>query len=180
MDSQPMRRSPLTIGLVLLLLGVFFFAVMQGMISGDWLNLNWPVLWPVVTILLGGAIFAGAFGRVGQLRTAAAAFGALVVVLGLFVFATTLGYLAWEDQGRLWPIYPLSLGVALLVGYAVSGLEERIYLISGLAVGVISLLLLAISLTQTYLYISQLWPIALIIIGVLLLVLQPNQPLRRR
>lgn len=180
MDSQPMRRSRLTSGLVLIVLGVFFFALMQGMIPWDWLNLNWSVLWPGAMILLGGAIFAGAFARVGQPRTAAAMFGALVVLLGLFFFATTLGYLAWEDQGRLWPIYPLSLGLALLVGYVVSGLEERNYLISGLAVGGISLLLLAISLTQTYLYISQVWPIALILVGVLLIVLRPNQPLRRR
>jgi hypothetical protein len=180
MHSQPLRGSNRPIGLVLIVLGLVFFAITQGLISWDWLNLNWSVLWPAVTILLGGAIFAGAFTRVGQTRTAAATFGAMVVLLGLFFFATTLGYLAWEDQGRLWPIYPLSLGLALLVGYVVSGQQDRSYLISGLAVGVISLILLAITVTQTYLYVTQVWPIALIIVGVLLIMLRPDRTLRRR
>jgi hypothetical protein len=180
MDGKRMRDSGLTAGLVLIVLGLFFFATIQGVIPGTWLNLNWNVLWPLLMILIGAAIVVGALARVGPGRSAGATFGTLVVLVGAFFFATTLGYISWEDQGRLWPLYPLSLGLALLVGYLASGLEQRGYLISGLIIAPISVLLLAVALTQTYLYLSHVWPLALILVGVLLIVLRPNQTWHRR
>jgi len=166
-------------GLVLIVLGLFFFATTQGMIPWNWLNVDWNVIWPVLMVLIGAGIFVQAFSRVGQPRAVAATFGSLVVMLGAFFGATTLGYLSWSDQGTLWPIYPLSLGVAFLIGYVMAGMEQRSYLIAGLIITPISLLLLAVALTNTYLYLSQVWPLALILLGVLLLVLRPTQPVSK-
>lgn len=180
MDSKQMRGSSVTVGLVLIVLGLFFFATTQGIIPGTWFNLNWEVIWPVMMIMLGAAIFVGALSRVGQPRAAAATFGSLVVLLGAFFFATTVGFISWEDQGRLWPIYPLTLGVALLIGYLMSGLEQRGYLISGLLVASIGLVLLVVALTNTYLYLSQIWPLALMFLGVLMIVRRPTQTPRHR
>jgi hypothetical protein len=174
MESRHIRGSNLTVGLILIVLGVFF-AVTQGAIPSPWFNLNWEVGWPMMMILLGGAIFAGAFSRVGQARAAAATFGSVVILIGAFFLATTLGFVSWEDQGRLWPIYPLSVGVGLLIGYLLSGLDLRNYLIGGLIVGFVSLILLTVTLTNTYLYLSQIWPMALILMGVLLIVMRPTQ-----
>jgi hypothetical protein len=179
MERRRAQNSSLLAGLVLIVLGLFFFAGTQGLIPWNWLNLDWSVVWPVLMILIGAAILAGAFSRVGQAQAVAGLFGSLVVMLGAFFFATTLGYIAWEDQGTLWPINPLALGLAFLVGYLLSGLEQRSYLISGLIITPIALILLLIALTNTYLYLSQAWPLALILVGVLLLVLRPNQPVSK-
>jgi hypothetical protein len=148
---------------------------------GAWngLSLAEGMIWPVLLMLLGGAIFARAFSRVGQSRIVAATVGALVVLLGGFFLVATLGFLSWADQGRLWPVYPLSLGLALLAGYVVAGQQDRGYLISGLAIGAVSLILLAIAVTQTYVYVSQIWPIALIIAGLLWIGLRPTRTLPR-
>ena len=38
--------------------------------------------------------------------------GTIPLLVGAFFFATTIGILSWEDQGRLWPVYLLIVGVA--------------------------------------------------------------------
>ena len=94
-----------------------------------------------------------------------------ILLLGTFFFATTTGVLSWSDQGSLWPIYPLIVGVAFFAAYFASGREQAGYLVPGAILSLVGLVFLGITLTgASYDYIGKIWPIFLIIAGVILLV----------
>jgi hypothetical protein len=97
--------------------------------------------------------------------------GTIPFLLGVFFFATTLGILSWSDQGTLWPVYPLVVGVAFFAAYLASGRKQAGYLVPAVVltgVGVVFLGVLQIA--GSYAAIGKLWPIFLIIAGVLMLV----------
>ena len=55
------RNSSLVIGIVLLAIGVWYFA--DRTLGLDLPRLNWNDLWPIALILLGGWIIAGPYLR---------------------------------------------------------------------------------------------------------------------
>jgi hypothetical protein len=127
--------------------------------------------WPVVPILVGAALLTMAVMADGQGRRAAlVTFGTIPLLMGLFLFATTLGILDWDAQGTLWPLYPLIIGVSLLAGFLVSGTGNRGLLISGLGFASIGAIFLGITLYGDYSLLGQIWPVYLIIAGLLMLV----------
>ena len=77
--------------------------------------------WPVAVIALGAILFGLSFSNgLRSARAASTLFGTMFLLLGAFFLLTTLDVLAWADQGRLWPIYPMIVGVAMLVSYVAS------------------------------------------------------------
>ena len=52
------------------------------------------------------------------MRSSLAFVGTIPLLVGIFFQAITLEFISWEDQGRLWPIYPLIVGVASLAAYS--------------------------------------------------------------
>ena len=85
---------------------------------------------------------------------------------------TTNGILSWSDQGTLWPIYPLVVGLAFLAAYLASGFKMIGYLIPGVILSLVGLVFLGIYWTGApYEYIGNIWPIFLILAGVLILFL---------
>jgi hypothetical protein len=170
-------NSRLVLGTVLIILGLLAFIGTLGIWNFDRLFnwIDWNIVWPAAMILLGLAILSGTFLTPGgRPHPGSATFGTIVTLLGIFFLATTLGYLSWSDQGVLWPIYPLVVGIGLLVGYFTAQREQPGYLVGGLVTGTIGLAFLAVSVTNSYQYMSMIWPLALILGGVLLLAVRPR------
>jgi hypothetical protein len=168
METKYYRSSSVVIGLMLIVLGLAFFAATQGAFGLDWGN-----IWPLFPIVVGIGLLVAAFvADNANSRAGLVVPGTIALLLGSFFLATTTGILSWSDQGTLWPIYPLIVGVSLLAAYAVSGFRQPGYLIPGLIVSMVGLVFLGVVLTGTaYDYIGKIWPIFVIIAGVLILVL---------
>jgi hypothetical protein len=166
MDTRQLKNGNVLMGLALIVLGLVFLAVTQGAF-----NLSWGNFWPLIPMIVGAFLLLQAFVTEIPARRAGLVIGGTIALLtGAFFFATTTGILDWSDQGRFWPVYPLIVGVAFLAAYLATGMTFPGYLIpAGILIGV-GLVFGAILLTGTsFAYIGKLWPIALIIIGVLML-----------
>jgi hypothetical protein len=168
MESRYYRNGSVISGVMLIMLGLIFFAATQGAFGLDWGN-----MWPLFPALAGLAMLVMALvadnpkARVGWVLP-----GTIALLMGGFFVATTSGILSWSDQAVLWPIYPLVVGVAFLAAYVASGFREPGYLIPGAIISLAGLAFLGIMLTGTsYAYIGQIWPIFLILAGVLILIL---------
>ncbi|MFL5732773.1 MAG: LiaI-LiaF-like domain-containing protein [Chloroflexia bacterium] len=153
-------------GAILIVLGLIFLAATQG-----FLNLDWGNIWPLFLILAGAATLSQAIMTTGPRRRAGLVFGGTIpFLLGVFFLATITGLLSWSDQAVLWPIYPLIVGVAFLAAYFTSGREQSAYLLPGSIITLIALLFLGITLTGIgFSYIATIWPVFLIVAGLLIL-----------
>jgi hypothetical protein len=92
-----------------------------------------------------------------------------MLLMETFFFATTRGVVSWD----LWPIYPLILGMALLAGFFAYGRDQPVWLQgAGWLIGT-SILFLAIIWTTGSLHaIGKLWPLLIVLGGVLLILQQ--------
>lgn len=93
----------------------------------DWgwaepLNTWWPLLLVVVGLVLVGIALMPAT----RVKSAPVLVGSMLLMLGIFFQATTLGAISWEDQGRLWPLYPIIFGLALLASTVASRKDRHI------------------------------------------------------
>jgi len=110
--DQFRRRDPLgavTGGLVLILLGVAFLLVQNGMFGVTWEN-----FWGVFLIGLGGILLLQAFLRAilpGYRR------GVIGLVIGAFVLiAIGMIPFAGTEWGKWWPLALIVLGILMLLG----------------------------------------------------------------
>ncbi|HEY0070227.1 MAG TPA: hypothetical protein VGE04_09695 [Chloroflexia bacterium] len=175
MDTKGYLNISMVGGLVLIVLGVILFAVTQGAF-----NLNWGNIWPPLIMLAGVVILVRAFrARDAGARSGMVLGGTILLLLGAFFFATTVGLISWGDQGALWPMYPLIVGVAFFAAYFASGRETSAYLVPGVILTLVAVVFLGIILSgSSYAILGRLWPIFLVIGGVLLLVM-PRVALKR-
>jgi hypothetical protein len=165
--SRQRNNSSIALGVSLIVVGLVFFAVTQGMFGLDWGNI-WPVFPMLGGLLL--LIFASSLRDRGR-RAGLVLAGTIPLLLGMFFLATTMGIVSWSDQGVLWPIYPLIAGLACFAAYIASEREQSGYLIPGAVLSLVGIVFLVILLTSaTGSYIARLWPLALIIAGVVVLV----------
>src|SRR5258708_35307474 len=102
------RSGAVIPGLLLVALGAWLLAGTLGVRLP-----SVATLWPVALIVFGLAFLAQFFagGRRGEGLVFT---GVAATLLGAFFLAITLGRLTWNDAGRLWPIYVLIGGLALL------------------------------------------------------------------
>ena len=108
-----------------------------------------------------------------QVSNGATVAGIILIVLGIVFFVVTLGAfdLTWSNMGTLWPVFPIIVGLAFVAGYFAGGREEPGLLWAAAIIGGIGLVFLFITGTAVgYGVLAQLWPIALIILGLLMLV----------
>jgi hypothetical protein len=167
MDTKENNYGGAIGGAILIVLGLVFLAATQGFFS-----LDWGTIWPLFPMLAGAAGLAQAFLVEDRNRPAGLVLGGMIPLLvGAFFFATTMGLISWSDQGTLWPVYPLIVGVAFFAAYFVSGREQPAYLVPGAILSLVALVFLGIMLTgSSYSLIGRFWPLFLIIAGVLLLI----------
>lgn len=146
-------------------LGLFFLAITVGPLRwsdlGDW--------WPIFP-MIGGLAFITtfAFGREREPGLLVPGLGGFLV--GCFFFLYTLGVLDWDDMGLHWPAFPLIGGLTFL-GLWLADMRKVGILIPaglGIAVGVFGFIdtLWGIS----FLWLFDAWPIALILLGLIIIV----------
>ncbi len=148
-------------GGVLVALGTYLLLAKLGLDTPDL-----GTLWPIFPFTLGVAFLASFFG--GESRDPGPVCpGTLGVLLGLFFFAFTLGFLSWEDMGVLWPCFPLIVGLSFLATWlAYRGKQPGLLVPAGINL-LVGLGGLALTLGVVDLDTAQLaWPIALIAVGV--------------
>jgi len=151
---------------VLIALGLVFFAATQGVF-----DLTWGTIWPLFPMIAGGFILLQALHTFDARSRAGAVMGGTILLLvGAFFFTTTLGLIDWSDQAILWPVYVLIVGVAFFAAYFASGMTERGYLVPASILTIGGLLFLSITLLGSYALMGKIWPIFLIIGGVIILI----------
>jgi hypothetical protein len=110
-------------------LGGFAFLLFAGaslLFLGAWFALRSigaplpgiDAMWPIFPTLVGAAFLLGfalqprAWGLVLP--------GTMVLLVGGFFFAFTLGPLDWTDMSRLWPVFPLIVGLSFVAMWLAS------------------------------------------------------------
>jgi hypothetical protein len=132
-----------------------------------WFNEDWEeTWWPIFPIATGAVLLVvAALATTARARSNLLFFGLVPLLLGGFFLITTLGLISWEDQGRLWPVYPLVVGVGSLAAHFAMGEKERFNLVSGLVLCGVGLFFLPITLLNETLM-AQLWPLLIIVVGI--------------
>lgn len=175
METRNNNLGSLIPGIVLIVLGLVFFAATQGAF-----NLNWGTIWPAFIMIGGAAVLLQAFLTPDPRRRAGLVLGGTIpLLIGAFFFATTTGLLDWSAQGTLWPIYPLIVGVAFFAAYLTSGLTQTGYVVPGAILTLVGLVFLGVALVGSYDIMGKIWPIFLILAGVLVLVAPQARRLNR-
>lgn len=164
-------------GLVLILIGGWFLAQNLGVLLPDIWNL-WPGF-----IVLGGVSSLTKYFSQGRVNGAHLFNATLAILLGVFFFMFTLGVWQWEMMAQFWPLLLIIVGAAFFVQWLVEIRVTR-RLILALVVGGIGVFFLPSTLgwlaPELASQIQRLWPIALIVAGIVVLfggVLKQNQNL---
>jgi hypothetical protein len=177
------RRGALVPALFLILLGVFFLLVNFGALP----RLSIAQLWPGIIVLV-GLMFWGGY-LLGRQHDAGLAFvGTIVTLVGAFFFLFTLhvnipgyGPVEWSDMGRLWPAFPLIVGVAFVVLWLAGRLRDVGVLFPAAILLIVGLGGFAFTLGDIpgWQNLLNWWPVLLIVLGLGVLVQslrRPRQP----
>lgn len=104
---------PLFLGGSLLLLGAWFALRQVGApLPGI------EAMWPVFPTLVGAAFLLGFLLQPRNYGLVLP--GTIILLVGLFFFAFTLGPLDWHQMKELWPIFPLIVGLSFVAMWVAS------------------------------------------------------------
>lgn len=146
---------------------------------GGWLlaqNLKVPLpdirsLWPAFPII-GGMALLGDYFASGRQDSGKVFVGVAAILVGAFFFMFTLGYWSWGSMEQSWPLFVLIGSVAFFAQWLAEPSRRSVLLpaVIALAVGLSFLPATSGLLPDTLArQILQLWPLALVIAGVVLL-----------
>ncbi|MBM4424717.1 MAG: hypothetical protein FJ030_15250 [Chloroflexi bacterium] len=161
------HRGSIVAGIILIGIGAWLLAERLG-VQLPGIN----ALWPALVILLGIASFADYFYD-GRQDTDKVFFGMAATLVGGFFFQFTLGKLEWAQMRVYWPVFVLIFSAASFAQWLAAPSKRGVLIPAtvGLAVGLFfmatNLNLLGPNLSKQ---ISQLWPVALILLGLIVLV----------
>ncbi len=174
------RRGALVPALLLILLGTFFLLVNIGVLPA----LSITQLWPGIVILVGLMFWAGYF--FGRQHDAGLAFvGTIVTLVGAFFLLFTLhlnlpgyGLVEWSDMGRLWPAFPVIVGVAFVVLWLAGRLRDSGVLFPAAILLIVGFGGFAFTLgdISNWRTLFNLWPVLLILLGLGALVQSLRRP----
>lgn len=174
------RRGAIVPALFLILLGAFFLLVNFGVLP----SLSITELWPGIVVLV-GLMFWGGYLFGGRHDPGLAFVGTIVSLVGLFFFLFTLhinvpgfGPIGWGDMGRLWPAFPLIVGIAFVVLWLTGRMRDM-----GLWIPATILLLVgaggfAFTLGDmpNWRTLVSFWPVLLIVLGLIVLLQSIRKP----
>jgi len=168
-EMTKQQRSALWTGLGFIGLGV---ALILAQFIG------WDRIWPLFP-LLGGLAFLVGYVASGFRESGFVFVGVLATLLGIFFFGFSLGFWEWGDMRRLWSVFPLIAGIAFVALFV----AERARDTGPLAVGCAAVIVGIVGLAVTYGYVGariwKLWPLLLVLAGIIGLVGAFLQFLRR-
>ncbi len=154
-------------GLILIVLGLWFLLSELGV---EWLNADQG--WPIFVALVGVLFWLG-FIFDARHDPGHAFLGTGAVLTGLYLLLFTTGVYQWSDMDKMWPGFALIGGIAFLVLWLANRLRDPGTLVP--AVGGILAGLVGFSYTlgglseDRFQTIMNLWPVLLILLGVILL-----------
>jgi hypothetical protein len=144
-------------------------------------------LWPGIVVVVGLVFWIGYVTSAG--RDPGLAFvGTIVTLVGAFFFLFTLnvsvpglGVIGWGDMARLWPAFPLIVGVAFVVLWVTNKFRDTGVLVPAAILLIVGLGGFAFTLGEVpaLRQIVDWWPVLLIVLGVAFLVqsfARPKQP----
>lgn len=162
------NRGSILAGIILIVVGVWILA--------ERLGVNLPgigALWPAIIIVVGLAALADYLYE-GRRDTDKIFFGVAAALVGGFFFLFTLGRLSWaEDMRRYWPVFVLIFSAASFAQWIAAPSKRgvlvpaSISLLVGLFFMATNFNILNRALSQQIL---QLWPLILILLGLIVLV----------
>jgi hypothetical protein len=163
------RVGVLIAGVVLICLGLVW-----GL--AQWIG--WEQIWPVFP-LLGGLGFLAGWVASGFKEDGFVFVGIAAVLLGFFFFGFSLGFWEWGEMSELWPVFPGIGGIAFIALFLADPRHDP----GSLVVGVIALLVGVVGLLINFGVLGRdvvrLWPILLILGGLIGLVAALFRMLRR-
>lgn len=155
-----MKMSDMVIGVGLVILGILFLSENIGFISFDFQN-----VWPVFVILAGAGFWVGYFQdrkNYGLLMPAT-----ILVVYGLlFLYCSLEG---WYLMSHWWPVFILGPGIGFFMMYLLGEKEKGMLVPAFILCGIAILFMISHSGFWRY------WPVALIIIGLILIFRNRNK-----
>jgi hypothetical protein len=150
------RQATIWLGLGLIGLGIVF-------VLGLWIG--WESIWPIFVLAGGVASLVGY--AVGGFRESGLVFlGVGAILVGLFFFGFSLGYWAWSDMAWLWPIFPIIGGIAFVALFFADRGKDVGTLGVGCAAFLVGIAGLAVYLGFVGSEIVRLWPLLLVLLGV--------------
>jgi hypothetical protein len=97
--------------------------------------------------------------------------GTFGLLLGSFFFLFSFGVFEWEQMSELWPVFPLIAGLAFLATWIAGGLRDTGLLVPAVIAITLGTVGLGFELgaidART---IGTLWPLALVVLGALMIV----------
>ncbi len=157
------RRSGIVSGILLIVLGAFFFALQTVPALGRFVQLSLPVL------IIGAG--AGLFVLALIVRVPGLAVPAAIItgVGGLLYYQNATG--DWASWAYAWTLMPAFVGVGIILAGVLSG-NSRGGISSGLTLLIISAVLFTIfsSFLGGSTMLIQYWPIVLILIGLAVMI----------
>lgn len=163
-----MKWDPVSLlGLAIVVFGILALLANAGLVS-----IHWYELWPLLVLGIGLA-FEFAFFLNRDASSGLLLPGGILTTVGcVFLIAVLFG---WDVIGELWPLFVLAPAVGFFQMYLFGGREVGL-LIPAAILGAVGLIFLIVNLISSEV-LGTVFPIAMIIIGGILLL---NSPKRRR
>jgi hypothetical protein len=159
------NRSRLVIGILLLLLGVWFLLIQIFPALGGWFNIEWS--WPLIVVGVGLALLViGLLVGNPDMIVPACVVGGIGGIL--YYQNATSDWISWT---YLWSLIPGFVGVGLLLSALLGGRDRR-DVSAGVWLIIISAVLFLIfgSIFGGLTILGIYWPVLLILLGVVILV----------
>ena len=168
------RRGTVITAVVLIGIGAYMLLANLNVIP------PYPItqMWPGIVVLVGILFWLGfIFGK--DHDPGLAFVGTIVTLTGLFFFLFTfnvdllgLGRVDWSDMGKLWPAFPLIVGIAFVVLWAAGRFRDWGVLIPAGVLLLVGIGGFAYTLGNVPVFqnILQWWPLLLIFFGVIILI----------
>jgi len=151
------QQNALWTGLGLIGLGVAFLLAQL---------IGWDRIWPLFP-LLGGLAFLAGYVASGFRESGFVFVGILASLIGLFFFGFSLGFWEWGDMSNLWPVFPLIAGLAFVALFVAERPRDAGTLGVGCAASIVGVVGLAVTYGYLGTNIWKLWPLLLVLAGII-------------
>lgn len=158
-----MQANRMSLGVIIILLGVFILLGKLGVIS-----FVWSIFWPVFILAPGVLFHLFYFSR--TMPAGVLIPGGILITYSLMFFYC--GLFGWHSMSYLWPGFILGVAVGLYEYYMFSDEKPREAWIAAMILGVISIIFFGFSLLNS----NGIYFIAalLILIGIIMIVRRPK------
>jgi hypothetical protein len=152
-------------GGILLAAGTWFLLQRLGIDLPNFFS----ALWPIFPFMFGLAFLVTYWS--GERDCGLVWPGTFGLLLGSFFFLFSFGVFEWEQMSELWPVFPLIAGLAFLATWIAGGLRDTGLLVPAVIAITLGTVGLGFELgaidART---IGMLWPLALVVLGALMIV----------